>query len=97
MNMYLAAAIPPWLETLLSAVINSIAPILVVVATAGILYAIVVCFRFVKADNKEERTEAKSKLITVIVGIVVTVVLIALFFWLSYAFRNGIIPLDSIR
>lgn len=97
MRMYLAkAVIPSWLQTLLNAVTNVIAPLLVVVATAGIVYSIVVGIKFVKADNKEQREEAKQKLITVIVGIVVTCVLIALFYWLAYAFRNGIIPLDAL-
>ena len=98
MNKFLttAAAIPEWLETLLSAVTNIIAPILVIVATAGTLYAIVVGVKFAKADNKEEREEAKQKLISVIVGIVVTLILIALFYFLAWAFRNGKIPLDTI-
>lgn len=90
------AVIPAWLNTLLNAVTNVIGPILVVAATAGILYSIVVGVKFVKADNKEEREEAKQKLIHVIIGIVVTCVLIALFYWLAYAFRNGIIPLDNL-
>ena len=97
MNMFLGkVAIPAWLETLLSAVTNVVSPILIVAATAGILYAIVVGVKFVKADTKEEREEAKHKLITVIVGVVVTAVLIAVFYWLAYAFREGIIPLDTI-
>ena len=97
MNMFLAkAVIPTWLETLLSTVTNVVNPILVVVATAGILYSIVVGVKFVKADNKEQREEAKQKLITVIIGIVVTAVLIGVFYWLVYAFRNGVIPLDSL-
>lgn len=98
MKMFLAkAVIPSWLETLLNAVTNVVGPILVVVATAGILYSIVVGVKFVKADSKDQRDEAKQKLITVIIGIVVTCILIALFYWLAYAFRNGIIPLDAIK
>lgn len=97
MKMFLGkAVIPSWLQTLLNAVTNVIGPILVVAATAGIVYSIVVGVKFVKADSKEEREEAKQKLITVIIGIVVTCVLIVLFYWLAYAFRNGIIPLDAL-
>ncbi len=94
--MFLAdVAIPGWLETLLSAITNVINPVLVVVATAGILYAVVVGVKFAKADTKEEREEAKQKLITVIIGIVVTGILIALFFWLAAAFRHGWINLGQ--
>jgi uncharacterized membrane protein len=98
MNLFMAttAVIPPWLETLLNAVTKVIAPILVVVATAGILYSIVVGVKFVKADNKEQREEAKQKLITVIIGIVVTCILIVLFYWLAWAFRTGYIPINSL-
>ncbi len=73
-----------WLNTLLSAVINLINPILIVVSVAGIIYAIWVGIKFVKADEKQEREEAKSKLIMVIVGIVVVVLLVALFYFLAY-------------
>ena len=73
-----------WLETLLGAVMNVVNPILIIVAVAGIVYAIVVGIKFVKAETKEEREEAKQKLIYVIIGIVVTFVLIALFYWLAF-------------
>ena len=62
-----------------------ITPILVLLAAAGVIYAIVVGIRFVKADDKSARDEAKAKLITVLIGIGVTLVLIALFLWLSTA------------
>ena len=94
MNMFLDN--PAWVNTLTAAVGNVINPILILVATAGIIYAIVVGVKFVKADSKEERDEAKQKLITVIIGIVVTFVLIALFYWLAYAFSNGVIDLQSL-
>ena len=99
MNMFLTnvamtlAALPNtgagWLDKLLAAVIRVINPILIVVAVAGILYAIVVGVKFVKADTKEEREEAKQKLITVIIGIVVTFVLIALFYFLAFNIGEG--------
>ena len=73
-----------WLETLLDAVMNVINPILIIVAVAGIIYSIVVGVKFVKAEDKTQREEAKQKLIYVIVGVVVTFVLIALFYWLSF-------------
>lgn len=80
---------PGWVITLANAMQNVINPILILAATAGIIYAIVVGVKFVKAEDKGERDEAKAKLISVIVGIVVTGVLIALFYWLSFAIENG--------
>lgn len=87
------ATLPPtgakWLDKLLQAVVNLINPILIVVAIAGTVYAIVVGVKFVKADSKEEREEAKQKLITVIIGIVVTFALIALFYFLAFNIGDG--------
>ena len=95
----LLAALPDtgmgWLNALLNAVLTVINPILILVAVAGIIYAIVVGVKFVKADEKNEREEAKAKLISVIVGIVVTGLLIALFYFLAAAFRNGWIQFDN--
>ena len=84
MNMFLAEAnLPSWLKALIDAISNFINPILILVATAGIIYAIVVGVKFARAEDKGQRDEAKQKLITVIIGIVVTAVLIALFMWLK--------------
>ena len=86
MNMFLkeaASSMPSWLTTLVDAITNFINPILILVATAGIIYAIVVGVKFARAEDKGQRDEAKQKLITVIIGIVVTAVLIAVFFWLK--------------
>ena len=83
MNMFLADTGIPWLNTLVTAVTSVVNPILIVAAVAGILYAIVVGVKFVKAEDKSQRDEAKQKLITVIIGIVVTVVLVILFFFLA--------------
>ncbi len=96
MNMFLAAtALPAWLTSLLNALTNIVNPILIVAATAGIIYAVWVGIKFVKADEKNEREEAKQKLITVIIGVVVTGVLIALFYFLKTAFEKGWINLKG--
>lgn len=79
-----------WVGTLVNALQSVINPILILVATAGIIYAIVVGIKFVKADDKSQRDEAKAKLISVIIGIAVTAALIALFYWLSWALQNGL-------
>ena len=99
MNMFLArmttlmAALPDtgaeWLNKLIKAVVNVINPMLILVAVAGVIYSIVVGVKFVKADSKDEREEAKQKLITVIIGVVVTFVLIALFYFLAFNIGEG--------
>ena len=91
----LLLAVPQWVTTLTNAMTNVINPILIVVATAGIIYAVWVGIKFVRAEDKSARDEAKAKLISVLVGIVVTGLLIALFYWLSYAMTNGIIEFNN--
>ena len=78
-----------WLDTLLTAITRIINPILIVAAVAGVLYAIVVGVKFVKAEDKSQRDEAKQKLITVIIGVVVTLILIILFFFLANNIGDG--------
>lgn len=90
-----AASVPQWVTTLTNAMTNVINPILIIVATAGIIYAVWVGIKFVRAEDKSARDEAKAKLISVIVGIVVTGLLIALFYWLSYAMTKGIIKFNN--
>lgn len=72
-----------WVDTLVNAVFQIIMPVLVILAVAGIFYAIWVGVKFVKAEDKSARDEAKQKLIYVIVGIVVTIALIILFIFLA--------------
>ena len=87
--MSLLLETPTWVTTLTTAMKSLIGPILILAATAGIIYAIVVGVKFVKADDKSARDEAKQKLISVIIGIVVTLLLIAFFYWLAWAMENG--------
>ncbi len=91
MNMFLGIKETgvQWLDKLFAAVIKVINPILILVAVAGIIYAIVVGVKFVKADSKDEREDAKQKLIYVIIGIVVTFALIALFYFLALNIGEG--------
>ena len=77
-----------WLDPIVNALISIINPVLIVLAVAGILYAIVVGIKFMKAEDKSARDEAKQKLITVIVGIVVVIVLIALFYFLAFNIKG---------
>ena len=94
MNMFLTEQ-PKWVTDLVQAIFNIINPILILVAVAGIVYAIVVGVKFARAEDKAARDEAKQKLITVIIGIVVTAVLIAVFYWLYFAIRDGQIDMTN--
>ena len=78
-----------WLDIFLNAIITVVGPILICAAVAGMIYAVIVGIRFVKADDKSARDEAKQKLISVIIGIVVTLILTAVFYFLAFNVGPG--------
>ena len=81
--------VPGWVDTLLSGVKYVLNPALIVACLVGIIYSIWVGITFAKADSSDQRKEAKQKLITVIVGVVATVALIILFYWLLFMIEHG--------
>jgi len=84
-------AIGSWVGRVMSAVDKILVPVLIIACSVGMIWAIVVGIKMMKADDKSARDEAKQKLISVIIGIVVTLVLVALFFWLANAISSGLI------
>jgi len=63
-------------------VVNSlIVPIITLVATVGIVYAIVLGVNYAKAETSDAKEEAKKRIINVVVGMVLMIVLILLL-WL---------------
>ena len=53
-------------------------PILILVGTAGSIYAIVLGVNFSKAESADKREEAKKRMINAIIGLVVTIILLIL-------------------
>lgn len=88
------STLPGWMKTLIKATKRVVNPLLIVAAVAGVVYAIWVGIKFIKADSKDEREEAKQKLIYVVIGVVVMLVLIVAFYWLAHALEKGDIKLD---
>lgn len=78
-----------WVDTLCTAIINIINPVLILIAVAGICYSVLVGIKFARAEDKTQREEAKQKLITVIIGVAVTAILIAVFYWLALNVGDG--------
>ncbi len=61
-------------------------PLLIAVATAGMIYAVYLGVNLIRADETNKREEAKKRLIWAIIGIVVMIAGIALL----YILRNNI-------
>ena len=53
-------------------------PILILVGTAGSIYAIILGVNFSKAESADKREEAKKRMINAIIGLVVTILLLIL-------------------
>ena len=73
-----------WSTKIMNAVDNILVPILIIACSVGMVWAIVVGIKMMKADDKSARDEAKAKLINIAISIVAIAVLIGLF----YALRS---------
>ncbi|MBQ4558060.1 MAG: hypothetical protein IJA61_01635 [Clostridia bacterium] len=62
-------------------VIESIVvPVIILVATVGIIYAIVLGVNYAKAETSDAKEEAKKRIINVVVGAVLIIVLVLLMY-----------------
>lgn len=66
-------------DTIDTTVKSVLIPILTILGAAGIIWAIVLGVNMARADSTEKREEAKKRLISLIIGIVIMVVLIIFF------------------
>lgn len=76
----------PWIENLVNVLHDVIAPILLVLGSVGVIYAIYLGVMLAKAENAEKREEAKKRIINVVIAIVITFVLVLL----MYLFTNNL-------
>lgn len=67
-----------WVDTLCQALSDILVPLLIIVATAGMIYAVVLGVNLARADSSEKQQEAKKRLIYAVVGLVCILVLILL-------------------
>ena len=57
---------------------SMLVPILILIGTAGSIYAIILGVNFSKAESSDKREEAKKRMINAIIGLVVTILLLIL-------------------
>lgn len=86
-SQMLADIAADWQEKVINAVDRILVPILVIACSVGMIWAIVVGIKMMKADDKTKREEAKATLINIAISIVAIAVLIGLFYalrgWLT--------------
>ena len=76
----LNSAADTWADKVTNAVTKLLVPILIIACSVGMIWAVVVGIKMMKADDKAAREEAKAKLINIAISIVAIAVLIGLFY-----------------
>lgn len=87
--------LPPefqWVNEITKAISIILWPILIVVGSAGSIYAVVLGVNMARADSTEKREEAKKRLINVIVGVAIVVGLILFFQLLIHTILPQLLP-----
>ena len=69
-----------WLIEVFEGLTNFLVPLLIAVATAGMLYAVYLGVNLIRAEEASKREEAKKRLIWAVVGIVVIIAGIAILY-----------------
>ena len=67
-----------FLNPIINALKDILIPILVVVSTAGAIYAVVLGVNMAKAETADKREEAKKRIINAVLALAITIVLILL-------------------
>ena len=92
-NMLLDGA---WYDVIVNAVDKIIGPILIVMCSIGIIYAVVIGVKMMKAESKEDRENNKARLINIAITIVAVLCLIAIFYALR-AYVSKTENVDNIK
>ena len=85
--MFLLDIATDWQDIVTNAVSKILIPMLIIGCSVGMIWAVVVGIKMMKADRKDQREEAKAKLINIAISIVAIAVLIGLF----YALKNWLV------
>ena len=67
-----------FLNPVLDVLASALVPILIIVGTAGMIYAIVLGVKLARAETTDARDEAKKRLINAVIALVVMIALILL-------------------
>ena len=52
---------------------NIVSPVLMVIGSAGVIYAIILGVNYIKAETPDKRKEAQSRLINAIIGVIIII------------------------
>lgn len=73
-----------WVDNILNPVVELLStllqPLLILVATAGIIYVVILGVNYARAETSDKKDEAKKRIINAVVGLVITIVLLFLLY-----------------
>lgn len=69
---------------------NILVPLLILVGTAGSIYAVILGVNYSKAEDAGKREEAKKRLVNAIIGIVIMIALLIIL-WLFTKYADAIV------
>ena len=78
-----AAAFAAWIVEFRDTIMTILIWVMIVLMSAGSIYAVILGINLAKAENAEKREEAKSRIINAIKGLLILLVLIILFIVIS--------------
>ena len=69
-----------WVNEVTKAIQSVLLPLLILIATAGIIYVIILGVNLARAESADKQKEAKQRMVNFIVAIVVTIALVLLMY-----------------
>ena len=73
-----------WVDNVLNPVVELLStllqPLLILVATAGIIYVVILGVNYARAETSDKKDEAKKRIINAVVGLAITIVLLFLLY-----------------
>ena len=69
-----------WVADVTKAIQSVLLPLLILIATAGIIYVIILGVNLARAESADKQKEAKQRMVNFIIAIVVTIALVLLMY-----------------
>jgi len=81
-----------WVNDVTKAIQDVLLPLLILIATAGVIYVIVLGVNLARAESADKQKEAKQRMVNFIVAIVVTIALVLLMYLICQYLPDWIDP-----
>ena len=86
-----------WVATVANTIFDILWPLLIIVGAAGAIWAVVLGVNMARADSTEKREEAKKRLLSLVIGLAITIGLILFFILFIQVILPAFFTTDNIR